>query len=270
MVTRHPHTQARRHGRPHAGGRAPRERGSADAADRIYGQHTVAAWIEAQPARLRTLFFDADGGDPVRRIVARARAAGVAVQALPGDAIAERAGGRRHQGLVADCSPFPYAEVEAVLAPRPRLLVVVDQLHDPHNLGAILRSAEAVGAGGLIAPKDNCVGVTAVAEAAAAGTSAWLPVARVTNLARALTRLKEAGYWIVGLSAAAGSDIFAFDAPEHVALLVGGEAGLRPLVARQVDFELAIPMRGHAESLNASVAAAVALYALARPRAGQS
>lgn len=255
-------TKFRGHGRP-AG--APRDRsGNSTEANRIYGNHAVAAWIESRPQRIRTLYFDAQAGDPARRLVAQARASGVAVQSASPDDIAERAASKRHQGLVAECAPFPYVEIEDLIANRPQLVVVVDQLHDPHNLGAILRSAEGVGAGGLVAPKDNCVGVTAVAEASSAGASAWQPVARVTNLARALTQLKDAGFWIAGLSAGAAQDIFTFDPPEQVALLVGGEAGIRPLVARQVDFELAIPMRGHTESLNASVAAAVALYALAR------
>jgi 23S rRNA (guanosine2251-2'-O)-methyltransferase len=261
-------TKHRGHGRRPV---ASRDRGGSSAeVHRIYGNHAVAAWLEAGPQRIRTLYFDAQAGDPARSLVAQARSAGVAVQSATADDIAERSASKRHQGLVAECAPFPYVEIEDLIATRPRLVVVVDQLHDPHNLGAILRSAEAVGAGGLIAPKDNCVGVTAVAEASSAGASAWQPVARVTNLARALTQLKDAGFWIVGLSAGAAQDIFSFDPPEQVALLVGGEAGIRPLVARQVDFELAIPMRGHTESLNASVAAPVALYALTRGRPSQS
>ena len=243
-------------------GRRARGSGPADG-DRIYGTHAIEAWIEARPERIRMLFFDSQGGEATRRSVARARAAGVAVQPATSDDIAERAASKRHQGLVAECSPFPYVEIEDVIAAQPQLVVVVDQLQDPHNLGAILRSAEAVGAGGLVTPKDHCVGVTAVAEAASAGASAWLPVARVINVARALTQLKDGGYWIVGLAANAAEDVFAFKPPERVVLLVGGESGIRPLVAKQVDFELSIPMRGHTESLNASVAAAVGMYALA-------
>jgi len=251
----------------HRDGRGGRDRNPAPERPRIYGLHAVAAWLDARPDRLQAVFCEPNAADAVRALAAKARAAGVPVHTLSADEIAERAAAKRNQGIFAECEAFPYVELEELLGRRPNLIVVIDQIQDPHNLGAILRSAEAVGAGGLVSPKDHCVGVTAVAEAASAGASAWLPVARVTNLARALTQLKDAGYWIAGLHAGGTRDLFAFDPPEHVALLVGGESGIRPLVARQIDFELAIPMYGHTESLNASVAAAVGMFVLRHRRA---
>ena len=228
----------------------------------LYGHHAIEAWIDARPQRIHTVYCESRTTDAARRLVERARAAGIAVHAAAPDQIAARAPGKRHQGLVAACAPFPHAALDDLLATGSRLLVVVDQLQDPHNLGAIMRSAEAVGAGGLIMPKDHCVDVTPVVETAAAGASAWLPVARVTNLVRAVDSLKAAGYWIAGLAARAEKDLFDFEPPSRTALVVGGEAGMRPLLGRQLDFAIGIPMRGHSESLNASVAAAVAMFVL--------
>jgi len=166
----------------------------------------------------------------------------------------------RHQGVVAECAAFPYIHLERVAAEQPRLVVVADQLQDPHNLGALLRTAAAVGVGAVIIPRDGSVSVTATVEAAAAGAAAWLPVCRVTNLGRALAELKKAGYWTVGLAPRGGRNLFEFDPPERVVLVLGGETGVRQLVAKQCDFLVSVPMAGHIESLNASVAAAVVLY----------
>lgn len=245
-------------------GEPERERAPRAAADAawLYGMHTISAWLDARPARFRVLYRDERASEAVRALAARAERLGIPVRAETAEAIAARAGAKRHQGIAAEASAFPYAAFEEVLARAPNLIAVVDQLQDPHNLGAIVRSAEAAGAGGLLLPRDNCVGVTAVVEATSAGMSAWLPIARVTNLARALTQLKQAGYWIAGLSMDASDDLFRFTPPERVALLIGGESGIRPLVLRQLDFCLRIPMQGHAESLNASVAAALGLFTL--------
>lgn len=230
----------------------------------IYGIHSVRAWLEARPSRLRVMLCEADASADVRDLAELARTQGIAVRVVAAESIEARLGARRHQGVVAEVAPFPYVELDALVAAAPPLLVVADQLQDPHNLGAIARSAEAAGAGGLVLPRDHCVGVTAAAEAASAGAMAWLPVARVTNLVRALAQLKQGGYWIAGLSARASDDVFDFDPPHKVVLLVGGESGIRPLVARQLDFELRIPMSGRSESLNASVAAALGLFILGR------
>jgi len=174
------------------------------------------------------------------------------------------AGGARHQGIVAVASAFPYVELEQLLGAAPRLLIVADQIQDPQNLGALLRTAEGAGAGGVIIPKDGSVGVTAAVEASASGAAALVPVSRVTNAARALQVLKSNGYWSVALTPRAGVSVYDVQLPEHVVVVVGGEAGLRPLVSKQCDFVVSIPMYGRTESLNASVAAAVVVFELRR------
>jgi len=142
-------------------------------------------------------------------------------------------------------------------------------VQDPRNLGAVLRTARAAGVGGAVLPQDRSCGITPVVAAASAGLVFGLPIARVPNLARTLEALKRAGFWTVGLVPGAARSIFDLERPGRVALVVGGEGGgLRPLVRRGCDFEVGIPMAAGVESLNVSVATAVALYELLVRRAG--
>lgn len=201
------------------------------------------------------------------RVLEAAKAAGVPVVREDPQALRRRAGGVLDQGIVAEIAPFRYAELEDLLEARVDCLVALDQITDPRNLGAIIRSAEAAGAGGVIVPKDRAAGVTAVVARAAAGATAVVPVARVTNLTRALEASKRAGYWIVGLDAEAPVSLFGFDFPEASVIVIGAEGrGLRPLVRSSCDHRLAIPMLGRVSSLNASVAAAIALFERVRQR----
>ena len=230
----------------------------------LYGVHAVSAWLEACPAHVRMLYCDAAALERTAAIRRQAADAGVRVRLAASETLAGLAPGARHQGVVAECAPYPYASLVQVVARQPRLLVFADHLQDPHNLGAVLRTAEAVGAGAVVVPKDGGVAVTPAVEVAAAGAAAYLPVCRVTNTSRALGDLKEAGYWTVGLVPRDGTNLFGFEPPERVVVVLGGETGMRTLVARQCDFRITIPMLGRVESLNASVAAAVVLYQVRR------
>jgi len=230
----------------------------------VYGIHPVSEWLRACPVRLRTVHYEPRSAHRLAELLRRAESVGVAARPSDERALAAMAGTPHHQGVVASAAPFPYGEPDALSTTTAQLLLAADQLQDPHNLGALLRTAEAVGAGGVITPKDNSVPVTATVEAAAAGAAALIPVYRVTNLTRTLQAVKKRGYWIVGLMAHGGIDLFQFSAPDRVILVVGGETGMRPLVARQCDFAVSIPMFGRVESLNASVAAAIIAYELRR------
>jgi 23S rRNA (guanosine2251-2'-O)-methyltransferase len=239
--------------------------GQAESHERcIYGMHAVLEWLRAHPTHIRVLYCDASAPDRTAVVRQHAAAADIPVRLCPAETLARLANSGRHQGVVAQCEPFPYVRLDTVVAENPRLVVVADQLQDPHNLGALLRTAEAVGVGAVVIPKDGSVSVTATVEAAAAGAAALLPVCRVTNVGRTLAEMKEAGYWIVGLAPHAGRNVFEFDPPERVVMVLGGESGIRPLVAKQCDFLVSIPMVGRIESLNASVAVAVVLYELRR------
>lgn len=181
----------------------------------------------------------------------------------------QKAHGERHQGVIAAAAAFAYADFNErlrVLGKETRSLVVLaDSLQDPHNLGAIVRSAVAFGAGMMVITKDRCVQVTAVAERASAGTTAHLPIARVTNLRRAMDDLKEAGFWIIGAATDGGSELHRFSFPDKVAIVVGAEGdGLRAGTEKALDVALTIPLHPKAESLNASNAAAVILYEVHR------
>lgn len=182
----------------------------------------------------------------------------------------------RHQGVVAVVADFRYRELDELVeaAKRggvPPLLVVLDGVEDPHNLGAVIRSAHALGAHGVVIPRDRAVGVTPVVVKASAGAAEICPVARVTNIARSLEEMKEAGIWTVALAADGDRSIEEVDLAGATAVVLGSEGeGVRSLVRRTCDYVARIPMRGGFESLNVSASAAISLYEAARQRGGAS
>jgi 23S rRNA (guanosine2251-2'-O)-methyltransferase len=230
----------------------------------LYGVNVVTEWLRARPTEIIRVHYESPAANRVAALLRTASVAGVALQASEEPRLAALAGTSRHQGVVAVAKPFPYVELAQVVSRKPQLLIVADQIQDPHNLGALIRTAEAVGAGAVILPKDGTVSVSATVEVAAAGATALEPVCRVTNVARTLEALKQAGYWSMALVPSGGLDLYQADLPQPVAVVVGGEAGMRRLVARECDIAVSVPMRGKVESLNASVAAGVALYELVR------
>lgn len=177
------------------------------------------------------------------------------------------AGSPDHQGFVAEVDPYPYTDPEALLGAPEALLVALDQVQDPHNLGAVCRSAEAAGANGVVIPERRAAAITPAACKASAGAVEHLPVARVTNLAEWLRRAKEAGAWSYGAEAGAEAPYTQIDLTGKVVLVLGSEGkGLRPRVAETCDLLVSIPVRGRVASLNVSGAAAVLLFEAVRQR----
>jgi 23S rRNA (guanosine2251-2'-O)-methyltransferase len=178
------------------------------------------------------------------------------------------AGSPDHQGVVAEVDPYPYADPDSLLERPNALVVALDQVQDPRNLGAVCRSAEAVGAAGLVIPSRRAAGVTAVACKAAAGAVEYLPVARAPNLADWLARAKDSGAWIYGAQQDAAAPYTGADLTGKVVLVLGSEGkGLRRRIAESCDLLVSIPVRGRVGSLNVSAAAAVLLFEAARQRA---
>ena len=228
----------------------------------IYGIRPV---IEALRSRRREVFevLDAAGN---REVAEAAAAAGVSVRNAPRARVEELARGGAHQGVAALVGPYSYAYLDALLASPDPLLVVLDGVTDPRNLGAVLRVADGAGASGVVIPKDRAVGVTAAAVKASAGASEHVPVARETNLRRAIDRMKEAGVWVYAAEVG-GTTYTGLDLAGPVALVLGSEGrGVRRLVREGCDGALSIPMLGAVGSLNVSVAAAVLLYEARRQR----
>jgi 23S rRNA (guanosine2251-2'-O)-methyltransferase len=208
----------------------------------------------------------------VKEISDAAREAGVAVHARPRDFLDKATGGARHQGVIARWTP-PAERSEADLpglleaAGRDALVLVLDGVQDPHNLGACLRSAEAAGVTAVILPRDRAVGITPTVRTASAGAADRVPVVRVANIARALEALKAAGVWITGLAGEGDTSLYAVDLKGPVGIAVGGESdGLRRLTRDLCDYVARIPMRGEVESLNVSVATGIALFEVLRQR----
>ena len=181
------------------------------------------------------------------------------------------AGTPDHQGIVAEVDPYPYADPEAILAPADAVVVALDQVQDPHNLGAVCRSAEAAGANAVVIPERRSASVTAAVCKASAGAVEHLPVARVRNLADWLAGAKDAGAWVYGADAAAQTPYAQADLSGKLVLVLGSEGrGLRPRVADACDALLSIPVRGSVASLNVSAAAAVLLFEAIRQRGARA
>lgn len=233
----------------------------------IPGRRPVAEALRAG-RRLHEVVVEGRGGGELARLAAAAGRAGVPVRPAGDRELHALAGGVRHQGVVAVAPAFAYRDLAGLGAVD--LVVVLDGVTDPQNLGAVARSAEAAGAQGLVLPRRRSARVTPAAERAAAGALSWLPVALVANVSRALDGLTAAGFWTVGLDAAGHDGLWSSALlDEPVALVVGSEgSGLSRLVAERVDARLSIPLRGRVASLNAAAAAAVALFEVARRRAG--
>ncbi|MBK9031764.1 MAG: 23S rRNA (guanosine(2251)-2'-O)-methyltransferase RlmB [Myxococcales bacterium] len=243
----------------------------------VYGVGPVRELVAARPRAITVLYAareraEAKGKDPVVGVVDSARHQHVQVELRPLRELDKLApAGARHQGVIAVTGEFRYAELEALCAPGPTppLVVVLDGLQDPHNLGAIVRSAYLFGATGVVIPEHRATEVTATATKASAGATELIGIARVPNLVRALEQLKAAGLWACAVAAVPEArPIASLDLRGPLALVVGAEGeGVRPLVARTCDLHALIPMAATGVgSLNASVAAGVALYEVARQR----
>ena len=228
----------------------------------IYGVRPV---IEALRSKRREVFEVMDASRNAG-VAAAAAAFGVFVKEVSHARVDELARGRAHQGVVARVGPYPYSGLAEILAAPSPLLVVLDGVTDPRNLGAVLRAADGAGAGGVVIPKDRAVDVTAAAVKASAGASEHVPVARETNLRRAVDRIKEAGVWVYAAEVG-GTAYTEVDLSGPIALVLGSEGrGVRRLVREGCDGALSIPMLGSVGSLNVSVAAAVLLYEARRQR----
>jgi 23S rRNA (guanosine2251-2'-O)-methyltransferase len=248
-----------------------------DARERLLiGIHAVDAALSRAPGQLRVVIMAAEARNPrTRELEQRARSLGVPVETAPRAALDRHSGGERHQDVVARFMPrnlFGERDLPQLLesiAGDP-LILVLDGVQDPHNLGACLRTADAAGAHLVILPKDRAAGLTPVARRAASGAAETLPILLATNLARVLGHLRQAGLWLAGTSDQAGTGLYATDLTGPLALVMGGEGkGMRRLTAEACDYHLRIPMRGVVESLNVSVATAVCLFEIVRQRGGE-
>jgi 23S rRNA (guanosine2251-2'-O)-methyltransferase len=225
----------------------------------LSGIHPVAEALRAKRPLERILVAQGAGGPRVQEIIDMARRAAVPVRFEPRGALDRLAGSAAHQGVVAMGAANKYADFEAAISSP--LVVVLDGVEDPHNLGAIIRTAHAAGAGAMIIPERRAAGVTDVVAKAAAGALEYLPITRVTNINRALEELKEKGYWIYGLDERGTETYDQVDYAAPTAFVLGGEGkGLHEQVRKHCDILVRIPMAGKISSLNVSVAAGVVLF----------
>lgn len=235
---------------------------------RVYGIHAVEASLKYMPTRAKKLHF-IERNPRTEPVIKLAQAAGITVE-QSAKAIFDVNYGTDivHQGLMLNTAPFPYVDLDQALSNKPRLVVVLDSIEDPRNLGRATRSAFALGAQLLVIPSDRAANVSASAEKAAVGTLARIPVARVTNLNQAIEKLKKAGLWVVGAAGEARTKLWDCDFGRSTALVIGNEeSGLRKLVRENCDELVQIPMSVTDISLNAADALTLMLYEANRQHA---
>ena len=237
----------------------------------IYGINPLLEVLLSHPEMLeKVVVADGRGGNEVRKILKLAAEHGLPVEFGGRERVEKLAPHQVHQGVAAICRAHAYATVDDVIAHRHEkskydLVVLLDSVTDPQNLGSIIRTAHCCGANGVIIPENRAASVTASVSKASAGAVQYLPTAMVVNLVGAIEYLKERGFWIYGADAVARMDIQAPDYEGNIALVMGSEGrGIRPLIRKKCDFLISIPMRGRVASLNVSVAAGVILFEILR------
>jgi 23S rRNA (guanosine2251-2'-O)-methyltransferase len=241
--------------------------------ERVWGRNPVLALLRSGSRRADEVAVLAGARGPLSEVVALARRAGVKVSYRTRDQLTAIAGTGDHQGVVARVAAAEYADLEDLLAVPARrrevpFLLALDQVQDPRNLGALLRTADAFGVHGVVVPKHHAVGLTEAAARTAMGALEYVAVARATNLVSALEKIKESGIWIHGSAAEGGLPPWQVDLKGPICLVLGSEGeGLRPLVARACDVMVSVPMRGGVGSLNVAAAGAALCYEVARQRA---
>jgi len=235
----------------------------------IYGVNPVLEGIKQSGDMIKEIIV-ASGrkGTAIEKILALASTKSIPVIFKEKPYLDKVAGGNSHQGIAALCDSFTYAEVDEIVDNRTEtrdIVLILDGVTDPQNLGAVIRTAHCLGVRGVIIPENRAVAVTSTVIKASAGAVHLIPVAREVNLSRTIEYLKERGFWIYGAEADSGKDLEEFDDAGPVVLVLGSEGkGLRPLIRKKCDFLLSIPMLGKVDSLNVSVAAGIILYEISR------
>ncbi len=237
----------------------------------LFGFHAVGVRLKTAPQSIIEIFYEPTRRDArMRQFLERATEAGARLIEADGLRLSKLAGSHGHQGVAARVQPLPQAHSLDDLLDQvsgPPLLLVLDGVTDPHNLGACLRVADGAGAHAVIAPKDHAAGINATVAKVASGAAETVPYFMVTNLARTLGELKERNIWCIGTSDDAPQSIYQMDLKGPVALVLGAEGeGMRQLTRKTCDELVNIPMRGAVESLNVSVASGVCLYEALRQR----
>ena len=244
------------------------------AEDMIEGRNALTEALKSGRTIDKVFVAEGETDKALARLAAQAKEAGAVVVPTDRRKLDQMSPTGAHQGVMAQVAAHEYATLEDILqraADRGEapLLVLCDELSDPHNLGAILRTAECAGAHGVVIPKRRSVGLTAVVSKTSAGAVEYMPVARVGNMAAAIRELKENGVWVFGTAADGNTDLYHADLKGPAAIVIGNEGqGMSRLVAESCDFRVSIPMKGRISSLNASAAAAILLYEAVRQRNG--
>jgi len=239
--------------------------------EKVYGVHPVLELLRSDQTLCRKIFLlgGRQENPLIEEIRQRATARNIPIVLVERHRLDEWAGSIKHQGvlcLFVPSAPLSLASLLDKMADRPPFLLVLDGVEDPMNLGAIVRTADAVGVDGLIIPRRRAAGLTSVVMKASAGALAHVAVAQVTNISQALDLLKKEGIWTVGLDRAASMSYLASDFRLPIAMVVGGEAGLHQKVRERCDWVVSLPMRGQVDSLNVSVAVGVVAYEVLRQR----
>ena len=238
-----------------------------DQNDIVYGVHAVTEALQANTGNKLYIQDDLRGKN-VDKIKMLATEKKVSISWTPKKTLSDMTNGAVHQGFVLRVSEFAYAELDSILEKAVQeenpLILILDELNDPHNFGSILRTAYATNVTGVIIPKHRAVGVTPVVAKTSTGAVEHVPIARVTNLSQTLDKLKEQGFWVFGTDMN-GTPSHKWNTAGKLALIIGNEGkGISPNIKKQVDEMITIPMNGHVQSLNASVAAAVLMYEVFR------